>query len=181
MRLRQLLFQACPQTVQAVPVDRNPCGRHKFWSIDDVREVELSARGPIDCAETLVDVECVPQVRLGRREITEHRIETTNRWPLAVATRWRKRSSLAASAGGLRHGVGEVGAVIFGHFSARDPDPDRQRNRGSTVMSLDALLYRNCAGQRTARRGKRDHESVAEIFHLGARSRDNRITNPGAC
>jgi hypothetical protein len=42
-------------------------------------------------------------------------------------------------------------------------------------VSIDALLHRERASQRTARRGEGDHETVAEVFDLISSRRDNRL------
>lgn len=78
-----------------------------------------------------------------------------------------------AQAGCLHHGIAEVVAFIFGHFSARDPDTDRERNSGSVIMPLDALLHRDGAGQRAARRREGDHETVAEVLDLSSSGCDD--------
>ena len=130
--------------------------------------------GPLNlnCADRMrnpLQVQLADRYKLDGRVAADHRAHGVGCEDLTAAGR-------RAQAGCLHHGIAEVVAFVFGDFSARDPDPDRERNRGSAIMPLDALLHRDGAGQRTARRGEGDHEPVAEVLDLSPCGRDDRLT-----
>jgi hypothetical protein len=126
----------------------------------------------LDCAHRMrnaLQFQLAERYKLDGRVAADHRAHGVGCQDLTSVGR-------RAQAGRLDHGIAEVVAFVFGDFSARNPDTDRERNRGSAIMPLDALLHRDGTGQGTAWRGERDHEPVAEILDLSPCGRDDRLT-----
>ena len=72
------------------------------------------------------------------------------------------------------HRVAEVVAVLLGRFAGRYADPHRERQFAANVVTFDALLHRDRARQGPTRRAERNHQTIAEILHLGAAGRCDR-------
>ncbi len=75
----------------------------------------------------------------------------------------------------LDDGLAEVVAVLASDLAGAQPDAQADRRVPPATVAFDSLLHRNRARHRRRRSTEHDHQSVAQVLHLGATRFSDRL------